>query len=306
MTEPHDWTPTHPYLVVVRAGPRSLHRNWLAPSQRRGFDLLVSAYDSTIEDSGLPGVFLEQRAGSKVASYARLFEEKRAFLENYRFIALFDDDLSIDAAALTACFEVASRHGLKICQPSLSHDSHFTYAALLQNKSYALRYVNYVEMMCPIFRTDVLMKIRPLYALGYESGIDLIWCNTGQPGPKDFAVIDAVSVRHTRPVGGQKSENGFTNQRRYEDDIYDVLDRYALPWLSCVPYSAVDENLRETTSRTRLLLSSLKLCGAIFRQDNHCDRARSVAVHWKHLIRRRPRNLVVDLDRPSRNEGSTG
>lgn len=300
-----DWTPVHPYLVIVRAGSRSLHSEWLDPAGGRGFDLLVSAYDEAVSRLTQPGVFHEFRVGPKVRSFAELIDARADFLRHYRFIALLDDDLSVDSVGLTRCFELASTHDLRICQPSLHPSSHFTFAGLLQNSSYQLRYITYVEMMCPIFRADIFEKIKPLYGLGYESGIDLVWCNIDRPGPKDHAVIDAVSVLHTRSVGSRKADNGFSSEQRYEDHIYAVLKRFSLPWLSCIPYSALRPDGTEVSSRVALFLSSLKLFKAIFQQPDWAVRARHVAVHWKHLLFRKPTNLSVNSARISSREGVT-
>lgn len=291
----HPWTPLSPYLVVVRAGSRSLHTRWLRPPEERGFDVLISTFADETEAPHQPGVFFERRHGTKVAAYSALLEEHIEFLGKYRFIAMLDDDLETNALDLTRCFAIADEYGLKISQPALSHQSHFTFAALLQNTSFKLRFVTYIEMMCPIFRIDVLQDIRPLYSLGFESGIDLIWCNLGNPMPTDFAVIDAVAVTHTRPVGLQKSMNGFNDGKQYEDHIYSVLGRFSLPWISCVPYSAIALSGRPVTGRARLLFSALKLAGAIFRQPPARERARSVLVHWKHIAFQRPKNIAVDM-----------
>jgi hypothetical protein len=289
------WTPLHPYLVIVRAGSRSLHALWLHPPDERGFDVLVSTFDDDMEAPRQPGVFFERRKGQKVAAYSELLEQHHDFLSKYRFIAMFDDDLKTNASDLQQCFAIADSYDLKISQPSLSHDSHFTFAALLQNTSFKLRFVTYVEMMCPIFRRDALNEIRPLYSLGFESGIDLIWCNLGSPGPTDFAVIDAVAVTHTRPVGVQKSMNGFRDGEEYEDHIYSILRRFSLPWIGCVPYGAITRDGRRVKGRVRFLLSALKLAGAVFRQSPARERARAVLVHWKHIALQRPNNIPVDL-----------
>jgi hypothetical protein len=184
----------HDFLVVTRAGRASLHEEWLRSPERRGFDLFVSAYDPSVRPPKGPGLSGEYRPGSKIAGYGALLHEREALLRRYAYVMLVDDDIEADAETLTQAFRIAAAHRLKICQPSLTHDSHFTYAGLLQNRAFALRYVNFVEMMCPIFRIDVLLRARALFRLGYESGIDLIWCNLDDPAPRDYAVIDAVAM----------------------------------------------------------------------------------------------------------------
>ncbi|MFM9976645.1 MAG: DUF707 domain-containing protein [Sphingomonadaceae bacterium] len=281
------------YLLIARVGGQSLHAEWLAPRAARGFDVLLSSYDRAVADPQQPGVTLEFRPGSKVAGYAALLAAHADLIAGYDYVALFDDDLSIDAAELTRMFEIADAYHLKIAQPALSHDSHFTYAALLANSAFRLRYVNYIEMMCPVFRSDILAAVRPLYAMGYESGIDLIWCNLVATTDRDFAVIDDVVVRHTRTVGTSKAANGFTGGKRYEDDIHAILARFGLPWLSCVPFAGVRRDGTVTHSRWAFGLNALRLAAVVPKATGAKLRARSVAVYWKHLVFRKPRNIPV-------------
>lgn len=279
------------FLLVTRAGPESLHRQWVAPDGVRNFDLFVSAYDPAVEPMSGEGLYHELRAGRKVAGYGAFLRAHRALWEAYDYVALFDDDLLIDAAAISRLFALAAQHDLRIAQPALSRQSHFTYAALLQHPDFMLRYVTYIEMMCPLFRTDKLAAILPLFELGYESGIDIIWSNLGEASPHDMAVIDAVTVHHTRPVGSRKSANGFSDGKRYEDDISAVLRSFDCPWLPCVPYEGVRTDGSVTTKRTAYAANAASLLSAIPHNEPIKVAARNIAVYWKHLLSAPARNL---------------
>ncbi|WP_293882183.1 DUF707 domain-containing protein [Sphingomonas sp.] len=287
--------PSNPYLLIARVGRNSLHSEWLTSASGRRFDVLLSAYDARVADPGLDNMWFEHRPGSKVAGYAALFDAHADHIKQYDHVAVFDDDLSIDGDALNRLFAIIHEHDFKIAQPALTTASHFTYACLLRDPAFRLRHVNYVEMMCPVFSQSTFQAIRPLYAMGYESGIDLVWCNLVAAAPTDFAVIDDVPVWHTRPVGAAKAANGFTGGKCYEDDIYAVLDRFRLPWLSCVPYSGVRRDGVLEQRRWKFLLSALRLVFVIGSGAGPRQRARSVAVYWKHLLQRRARNINVIL-----------
>jgi Protein of unknown function (DUF707) len=289
------------FLLISRVGPQSLHGHWLGDTGERGFDIILSAYSGAVADPCRPGVVFEYRPGTKVAGYAAIFEAHAALIARYDYIALFDDDLLVDCARIMQLFEIISSQNLKIAQPALTHDSHFTFGALLRDRSFRLRYVNYIEMMCPVFRADTFENIKPLFSLGYESGIDLIWCNLVCESSFDFAVIDAVTVQHTRAVGATKSANGFTGVRRYEDDIYAILARFALPWLACVPYAGI--RLDGTVERRRLAFcfSSLRLLGAIGQGVGLRQRTRAIAVYWKHLAHRTSMNIKTSWPHTVRN-----
>jgi hypothetical protein len=289
------WSPSSRYLLISRVGTKSLHAAWLSPASDRGFDVLLSAFESAVVDPAESGVFFEHRPGTKVAGYGAIFDDHAGLISKYDYVALFDDDLLISARELQRLFAIVTAHQLKIAQPALTYDSYFTYAALLQDPAYRLRYVNYVEMMCPVFRSDVLQIIKPLYALGYESGIDLIWCNAVSTSPQDFAVIDEIAVQHTRPVGTLKSANGFTGPKRYEDDIYAILAKFGLPWLSCVPFAGIRLDGKIVKHRSGFFWTALAGSFAIWRRRGSRQRARSILVYWKHLLSRKAVNIPVTI-----------
>ena len=253
--------PKTPYLLISRIGRDSLHRQWLA--DRTGFDMLLSAFDGSVEPVTEPGVTFEYRAGAKVAGYAGILKDHAAAIATYRYVALFDDDLSIDGPALRRLFELTDRHGLKVAQPALTHDSYFTYACLLKHKGFVLRHVNYVEMMCPVFRADMVSRVAPLFDLGFESGIDLVWSALLRSGREDFAVIDAVPVRHTRPVGAIKAANGFVEGRIYETDITAILERFGLPWAAPASLGGLRPSGTYVRNRLALFLAACRLVTAI-------------------------------------------
>ena len=287
------------WLLVARVGRASLHGQWLEPSGARRFDVLLSHYaprdGRRAGDvlSARPGALEEYRPGAKIRGYGALLRERRSLLERYTHVALFDDDLSVDAATLTRLFEIAEREGYRICQPSLTRDSHFSYAAFVRQRGFARRHVTYIEMMCPVFRRDALLDRAGLFELGLEVGIDLLWCNWDDPGPRDHAIIDEVSVRHVRPVGTLKAGNGFPDGRTYEDDIDRALREFGIDWLPCVPYDAVDVRGRTVTGRTALLAGALGSLLAVPLRPGRRQRLRAALVHVKHVLFAAPVNVDV-------------
>ncbi len=141
------------FLLVTRAGAQSLHPHWLAPDGARNFDLFVSAHSEDVPHIEGDGLFFEHRPGRKVAGYAAFLRDHEALWRAYDHVALFDDDLMTSAQDLSRMFEIAREYDLKIAQPALTRDSFFTYAALLRHPGFTLRYMTYVEMMCPVFRS---------------------------------------------------------------------------------------------------------------------------------------------------------
>ena len=244
---------------MVRAGRASLHSGWIDGPEPAGFDLLVARYE--------PGPSLGERdghaeitiPGRKVAGFARLFREHPALLANYDFIALLDDDLRVSQRDLERLFGFGDRYGLDLFQPSLSWTSHFTYAAVLRNPHYRLRYTNVVEMMCPVFRTAHLRRALPLFDLSFETGIDLLWCRLTERPRLRYAIVDDVAVTHTRPVGATKHRQGFRDGETYDGQIAALLDQFGAQFRGIITYAAVDTAGRRIESRLSIALRSLVL-----------------------------------------------
>ena len=184
--------------------------------------------------------------GRKVEGFQVVFEKYGSLIDGYEQVALLDDDIRCDAQALSRCFDIGSSRQLSIWQPSLSCDSYFTYAGTLHNPHYKVRFVNFIEMMCPFFSRSALKSVEILFSYGWESGIDLVWCSVLPPRKQQFAIVDAVQVRHTRPVGTLKEANGFQG-RNYEDDIYACLDHFNMDWPSLVVEAAIGGRGGEVT-----------------------------------------------------------
>jgi len=245
----------HKNLIIVRAGQKSLHPAWRNGAEPT-FDILVAAYDAAAMANDTESVRHELFPGAKVAGWNSILRDRPELLERYERIAFVDDDIAADAATFNRCFEVGERYGLHIWQPALSPDSYITYAASLQNPQFELRFCNYVEMMCPFFQAAALKRVAPLFSLGFESGIDLIWCSIANEDGGACAVVDECVVKHTRPVGRQKSQNGFVD-RRYETDIYACLDQFGMRWPSWVVTEAISHNDKPVKSKLLLSLAAM-------------------------------------------------
>ncbi len=216
-------------LVITRAGSESLHAEWFK-SAEPDFDLLVTAYsqDAPIAD----GEFRIFVPGPKVAGYAETFRRHPEIFDRYEYIALIDNDISADAAAINASFSTGRVEGLKLWQPSLTIDSYFTYAMTLRNPLFRLRFTDFVEMMCPFFEASALCSALPLFEMGFETGIDLAWVSPEMIRNQQAAVLDAVSVRHTRPVGVTKLEQGFDESEGYDVQVNAFLKSVGIPYFS--------------------------------------------------------------------------
>lgn len=238
-----------------------------------------------MENNGA-GVSYWLATGPKVQGLRSTFEGNPDLLERYDRIALVDDDIDTDAATLSACFDIGEDLSLSIWQPALSWESYFTFAATLRNPQFKCRDVNVIEMMCPFFTRDALIAALPLFNLGYEVGIDLIWCSLLADKDRRFAIIDETPVRHTRAIGTQKVRNGFPHGD-YEDHICHCLSQFDAQWPSIVARHGILADGTEVTSRLSMALRTLAILPAISTSPQ-TTRIKAVLDHIRHQVVRRP------------------
>jgi hypothetical protein len=252
-------------IVIVRAGRNSLHEGWLEHDGERGFDLLIAAYEPTVEAREASQTARVLVPGPTIGGYARIFRLYPELLRSYEFIGLFDDDLIASQEDIERLFRVGRAHNLDLFQPALSWDSHFSYAATLAQKGYRLRFTNAVEMMCPVFSASHLQRALPLFELGYETGVDLLWTRLTDNPWFRYAIVDEVVFNHTRAVGTTKVLQGFASDERYDRKVQEVLDRFGASFRGFVSYAAIDSQGQAVMSRTAIALRSIGTWAALIR-----------------------------------------
>jgi hypothetical protein len=216
-------------LVVVRAGPSSLHEGWLSdPPARRSFDVVVSYYSAEAHaaHADQPGVRAVLVPGGKWDGlHATLAQvDWRA----YRRVWLPDDDIATDGTTIERMLDVAERHDLAVAQPSLSRDSYYTFFLLSRCRAFEVRRVTFVESMVPLLTAAVLDRMLPEFAATMSGfGLDRAWSRLPEARGR-VAVIDAVAVHHTRPVGGVLRRAMAAAGRRPEDEAQAVAARHGL------------------------------------------------------------------------------
>ncbi len=190
-------------LVIVRAGDNSLHTGWLQGDEPRSWDIVVNYYGEDPQRYRQDDVERIDSKGPKWPALQELIAQTPRFVENYDFIWLPDDDLETSKAQINLLFEIMRTRRLQVAQPALTWPSYFGHITTLQNHKFQLRYTNYVEVMAPCFSADVLARALPLFNQNLSGwGLDFIWPKFVQHPAGEIAIIDAVAVRHTRPVGG--------------------------------------------------------------------------------------------------------
>jgi hypothetical protein len=190
-------------LVIVRAGDQSLHPQWLAGHGDRNWDIVVNYYGDALnpyEKSDLP---LIRSKGPKWPALHDLLEAHPMFLADYDYVWLPDDDLLATKQSINLLFALCKQYRLEVAQPALTWNSFYSHITTLRNPWTLIRFTNYVEVMAPCFATGMLAKALPLFKSTLSGwGLDFVWPKLASHPDTGIAIIDAVTVCHTRPVGG--------------------------------------------------------------------------------------------------------
>ena len=190
------------FLVIVRAGDRSLHPRWTNSAATRSWDLVVSYYGSDAALYRDASVKRIDDAGAKWPGLHRLLCRER-FWRDYDYVWLPDDDLAIDEAGVDALFATVAAHDLALAQPALSWPSFYSHPITIRHPSFRLRFTDFVEIMAPCFARsalDICIETMAESASGW--GFDWVWPQQVGARERRCAVIDDVTVTHTRPIGG--------------------------------------------------------------------------------------------------------
>lgn len=190
------------FLIIARVGDTSLHSEWL--DGPRNWDIALSCFGKRPPARAEECVLVEQATGPKWPPLHAFIERNADLIARYRHVMLPDDDLRFTAAAISRFFALCARHGFAIAQPSLDYQSYYSHPITVRRPLLSFRETDFVEVMTPCFRQDILRELLPsLLASASGWGIDDLWPRLLAGRGERFAVVDEVSVTHTRPVGGE-------------------------------------------------------------------------------------------------------
>jgi hypothetical protein len=140
------------FLVVVRAGDRSLHPQWTSALAARDWDLAVSYYGDDPERFRDEGEARIDDPGLKWQGLHALLT-RETFWRGYEYVWLPDDDLAADQATISAFFAEVAELELSLAQPALTWDSYYSHLMTLRHPSFRARWTDFIEIMAPASRS---------------------------------------------------------------------------------------------------------------------------------------------------------
>ena len=170
---------TQSLLIVLCAGDTSLHYHtsspWLAPHKsHRQYDVAVLYYgedDAMATKYAENTVLMERMKGPKWMILRTFLKEHRALWKSYAYISFPDDDLSITPNQWNELVHTGMTYKLDVFQPAIipptTHtkvppeiEKYIKHTHLMPANGFRniLRYVNFVEIMVPIFSHRALVR----------------------------------------------------------------------------------------------------------------------------------------------------
>jgi hypothetical protein len=121
---------------------------------------------------------------------------------------LADDDLefyfSVDHF-ITFC----ANQNFTIAQPSLTHDSYYSFEITRHHPGLIYRTTNFVEEMCPVFEASHFRRVIGKCDQCISAwGLGVYWAVALQEGQL-AAVVDAFQMRHYRPIAPEQGGGKF-------------------------------------------------------------------------------------------------
>ena len=186
-------------LIISPIGDSSVHASWLSDPRLCTFDLFLIYYGDRDSFGRDEATHYVKRKGFKWELVDYTIKQHGDLLARYTNIWCPDNDIRADTRAINRMFELFEKYALQLAQPAISAGE-VSYKALRQQAGVVLRYSPYVEVMCPLFTRAALLRLAPTL-LESRSGWGLDWIWPRYFAQHEMAILDAVGVEHTGPLG---------------------------------------------------------------------------------------------------------
>ena len=148
-------------LVFTSAGDRNNVRLWL--EGQKNFDLWICYYG---DRSGAYQDVADRytaRKGSKFQNVHHLFTQDPDAFRDYAGVMVMDDDLVISGEDISRLFDLRLERDLWLLQPAFRSRGKISHDITRMHPRTSLRFTNFVEMTCPLFRIDKFEQFMRAY-----------------------------------------------------------------------------------------------------------------------------------------------
>ncbi|WP_159350870.1 DUF707 domain-containing protein [Roseomonas harenae] len=226
--------------IFTSAGQKNNIAAWLTEPDR-SWDLVVAYYGDDAEIGRkletVSSVYIP-RKGSKFQNLHAINLGNPHLLSQYDYVWVVDDDVQMTPSQIERVFDIAESWDLWVCQPAFDKNGKYSHKVTVRpNQKFSgdslLRFVNFVEVTCPLFRKDKLIEFLDCYdgsLVGW--GIDFWMAHVLQSDRyRKFAIIDAVEVLnpHDRTKRGPREIDTLQEWHKRRDHWQSVRARLQIP-----------------------------------------------------------------------------
>ena len=213
------------FLIVVRAGDKSLHAQWM--NKNREWDIAVSYYGSHPERYINQYDYFHVFNGSKWQGLNDFINTNKSLICKYDYIWFPDDDLLCDCETINSFFSISALLDLTISQPALTSYSYYSWEITLKNNNFDARITDFVEIMAPCFKTALFNNFSPTFSENTSGfGFEWLWKKIAiENNIFRFGIVDATPIFHTRKVGTAGHGGSITSP---QTEMNTLLEKYQI------------------------------------------------------------------------------
>lgn len=185
------------FLIISVVGKNSLHDQWLRGDKT--FDIALIHYDDypIVVNTDIK-MFLKKK-GEKYCLIKYFIKENIELIKKYSYVWLPDNDIKISVDDVNKLFDISKKNDLYLSQPSMS--GYYSHDITLR-QTLGIRYTNFVEVLAPLFKTDILLQLYQTFDENESSwGLDYLWPFLLNYPNNKIAVLDQINMEHTKEVG---------------------------------------------------------------------------------------------------------
>ncbi len=201
-------------LVFTSAGDRSNIHRWL--TGRRNFDLWVSYYGDEPGRYADVADFYNARRDAKYGNLKFVYDTWPHLLAPYEAVLVTDDDVIISGEQMSRLFDLRDELDLWLLQPAFSPLGKISWDITRAQWACRLRFTNFVETTCPLFRKDKLDAfIRVFDPILFGVGTDWWFMDSlGKDIDGKVAIVDAITCINPwdRSKGGVREYDRLQSQ----------------------------------------------------------------------------------------------
>jgi hypothetical protein len=134
-------------------------------------------------------------------------------LEKYNWLLIVDDDIQLTNDFLDLILYYSYNHDLKLAQPAHKFHSYAAYKITERHWGSQARRTGFIEIgPVTLLHRDTFAALIPFPSVRWAWGLDFLWADIAKRQNWRMGVIDAVPIRHLRPVGASYDTLAANNE----------------------------------------------------------------------------------------------